>query len=95
MPDSSASQQLAELIGCQVVVDTDSSYVYIGNLESVGSDYYVMTNLDAHNTADTKTTKEYYTHETKSLGTRANRTKTYVRVARVVSICKLDDVMTF
>ncbi len=94
MLDPSASQ-LAELIGCQVVVDTDSSYVYIGNLEAVGNDYYVMTNLDAHNTADTKTSKEYYTHETKSLGTRANRKKTFVRVARVVSICKLDDVVTF
>lgn len=84
-----------EYIGCQVVLDTDSHYVYIGNLESVGPDYYVMTNLDAHDTADTRTSKEYYTHETKSLGIRVNRKKTLVRIARVISICKMDDVLTF
>jgi len=86
---------MKELIGCQVVIDTDSSYIYIGNLESAGSDYFVLTNVDAHDTADTKTSKEYYTHETKQLGTRTNRKKTLVRLARVISICKLDDVLTF
>jgi hypothetical protein len=91
----SPPQQLAEFIGCQVVIDTDSSYVYIGNLESAGADYFVLTNLDAHDTADTKTSKEYYTHETKSIGPRVNRKKTLVRAARVISICKLDDVLSF
>ncbi len=86
---------IAEFIGCQVVIDTDSSYVYIGNLESAGVDYFVMTNLDVHDTADTKTSKEYYTHETKSIGPRVNRKKTLVRAARVISICKLDDVISF
>ena len=87
--------EVAELIGCQVVVDTDSSYLYIGNLEAAGGDFLVLTNLDAHDMADTKTTKEYYVHETKHLGTRVNRKKTYVRLARVISLCKLDDVITF
>ncbi|HLX61454.1 MAG TPA: hypothetical protein VKX17_09250 [Planctomycetota bacterium] len=96
MPDIiRAPSEIAELIGAQVVIDTDSSYVYIGHLESAGSDYYVLTNLDAHDTADTKTSKEYYVHETKQLGTRSNRKKTFVRIARVVSICKLEDVLTF
>ena len=96
MPDNaSIPLPINEFIGCQVVLDTDSHYVYIGNLESAGSDYYVLTNLDAHDTADTRTSKEFYTHETKSLGTRVNRKKTLVRMARVVSICKLDDVLTF
>ncbi|MEI6236860.1 MAG: hypothetical protein WCT04_27700, partial [Planctomycetota bacterium] len=75
--------------------DTDSHYVYIGNLESAGGDFLVLTNLDAHDTSDTKTSKEYYTHETKALGTRVNRKKTLIRMARVVSLCRLDDVITF
>ena len=87
--------QLAEFIGCQVVIDTDSSYVYIGNLESAGADFFVLTNLDAHDTADTKTSKEFYTHETKSIGPRVNRKKTLIRAARVLSICKMDDVLSF
>lgn len=87
--------EIAELIGTQVVVDTDSSYIYIGNLDAAGSDFLVLTNLDAHDMADTKTTKEFYVHETKQLGTRTNREKTYVRLTRVVSLCKLEDVITF
>ena len=51
--------EIKELYGCQVVIDTDSSYIYIGNLEFAGPDYYVLTNLDAHDTADTKTSKEF------------------------------------
>ncbi len=93
--ESKRPSEIESLVNCQVVIDTDSSYVYIGNLESFTPDYYVLTNVDAHDTADTKTSKEYYTHETKQLGTRSNRKKTLVRAARVVSICKLDDVMTF
>jgi len=90
-----APPEIQQLIGCQIVVDTDSSYVYIGNLEAAGSDFLVMTNLDAHDMTDTKTSKEFYVHETAQLGTRTNRTKTYVRLARVVSLCKLEDVVMF
>lgn len=87
--------ELEPLIGLQVVVDTDSSYVYIGVLESVGADYLVLSGVDVHDTADSKSTKEHYAHETKKLGTRSNRKLTYVRLARVLSISKLDDIVVF
>jgi hypothetical protein len=86
---------LEPLIGQQVVVDTDSSYVYIGELESVGADYLVLSKVDVHDTGDSKSTKEHYTHEAKKLGNRSNRSLTYVRLARVLSISKLDDIVVF
>jgi hypothetical protein len=87
--------ELDALIGKQVVVDSDSSLIYIGVLEKVGRDYLVLGDVDVHDTADSKSTKESYAHETKKLGTRTNRKLTYVRLARVVSISALDDLISF
>ena len=87
--------ELDSLIGKQVVVDSDSSLIYIGVLEKVGHDYLVLGDVDVHDTADSKSTKESYAHETKKLGTRTNRKLTYVRLARVVSISALDDLISF
>ena len=95
MSDKKHAGEIEQFIGCEIVVDTDTSYVYIGNLESAGSDYLVLDNVDAHDTVDTKSSKEFYAHECKRLGPRANRKRTLVRLARVVSICKLEDVLTF
>ncbi len=83
------------LIGQQIVVDTDSSYIYIGKLESAGADFLALSDVDVHDTNDTKSTKEHYAHETRKLGTRRNRKLTYVRMARIVSVSALDDVLVF
>ena len=87
--------EITDMIGHQVVVDTDSSYIYVGVLECAGSDYLGIVNVDVHDTADSKSTKEHYTHEARKLGARTNRNLTYVRLARVVSISKLEDVIVF
>ncbi|HYF50551.1 MAG TPA: hypothetical protein VEJ63_14160 [Planctomycetota bacterium] len=92
----SVPTELASLIGKQVVVDTDSSYVYIGMLEAAGADFLTLTSVDVHDTAESNSTKEQYTHETLKLGgTRHNRKLTYLRLARVLSISALDDVHQF
>lgn len=96
MPDSPALPAgLQALIGTQVVVDTDSSYVYIGTLEEVGADFLALSHVDVHDTTDSKSTKEHYTHEAKKLGARSNRAMTYVRMPRVLSISRLDDIVEF
>src|SRR4051794_31436981 len=87
--------EITDMIGQQVVIDTDSSYIYVGLLESAGRDYLGVVNVDVHDTGDSKSTKEHYAHEARKLGARSNRTLTYVRLARVVSISKLDDVIVF
>ena len=87
--------EVQALIGKQIVVDTDSSYVYIGVLEAVGSDFLALSNVDVHDTSDSRSTKESYAHETKKLGARSNRNHTLVRMARILSISALDDVISF
>ncbi len=88
-------EELQALLGCQIVVDTDSSFIYVGLLRGVGSDYLCLEKVDVHDTAGSRGTKEQYAHELRKVGVRSNRNLTYVRVARIVSISKLDDVITF
>ena len=92
---SAAPSDLTSFLTKQIVVDTDSSYVYIGTLESIGSDFLGLSNVDVHDTHDSSSTKEHYAHESKKLGTRINRKLTYVRLERVLSVSKLDDIITF
>ena len=87
--------EIKALLGKQVAVDTDSSYVYIGTLKSAGSDYLALSNVDVHDTTDTESTKEFYIHEVRKLGIKKNRQISYVRLARVISVAPLDEVIVF
>jgi hypothetical protein len=88
-------EELKSLLGKQVVVDTDSSYVYVGTLDSIGCDYLGLVDVDVHDTSDSNSSKEHYAHETRKLGARSNRKLTYVRLARVLSVSSLEDVILF
>ena len=87
--------EIEALLNQHVVVDTDSSYVYVGRLTAIGADYLTLADVDVHDTADSRSSKEGYAHETRKLGTRPNRKVGYVRVARVLSVSKLDDIIRF
>jgi small nuclear ribonucleoprotein (snRNP)-like protein len=89
------SEEIAALIGKQIVVDTDSSYIYIGTLEKAGPDYLTLLNVDVHDCNESRSTKEHYAHEALAVGARANRNQTILRLARVLSISKMDDVVKF
>ena len=89
------SFELSQFLHKQVIVDTDSSYVYIGYLEGVGNDYLSLSKVDVHDVTDSDSTKEHYAHESRKVGERYNRQLTLVRLARVVSISKMDDVLQF
>jgi hypothetical protein len=87
--------ELAALIGKQVVVDTDSSYVYIGLLDRAGPDFLTLLNVDVHDCGESRSTKEHYTHEAIALGNRPNRNATILRLARVLSISTFEDLIRF
>jgi hypothetical protein len=94
-PNSPIDSEIAGLVGKQIVVDTDSAYIYVGILENAGRDFLTLSSVDVHETSDSKSTKEQYAHEARKLGSRSNRQLTYVRMARVLSISRLDDVIQF
>jgi small nuclear ribonucleoprotein (snRNP)-like protein len=87
--------EIKALLNQQIVVDTDSSYVYIGRLTSIGGDYLTLADVDVHDTGDSKTSKEHYAHETRKLGARPNRKEVLVRLERVLSVSRLDDIIRF
>jgi len=87
--------ELKALVGLQIVVDTDSSYVYIGTLDSVSRDCLTLADVDVHDTSDSKSSKEGYTHETRKIGLRGNRKTVYLRLERVLSVSRLDDIIKF
>jgi len=84
-----------ELIGEVVVVDVDGPVIYLGRLAEIGAEYLVMEDVDVHNVNDSLTGREKYVIDAKQLGVRANRKEARVRIARVVGISRLEDVIEF
>lgn len=82
-------------IGKVVVVDTDSRIVYLGTIESVTADFLKMKDVDVHDGVETTTSKERYVMDAKSFGVRPNRKTASVRIATVVSVSLLDDVIVY
>jgi small nuclear ribonucleoprotein (snRNP)-like protein len=93
--ESKPLQEAAELLGKKIVVDTDSNFVYLGVLETLGRDFLCLSDADAHDTGDAKQTKENYIHEARRIGVRPNRRRTFVRLDRVLSLTCLDDIIKF
>jgi hypothetical protein len=83
------------LVGSDVVLDTDTSFVYVGRLEAADNEFLTLTNVDVHDMNDSRATKEVYALEALKHGVRANRRKTFVRVSRVVSVSRLEDVVRY
>ena len=86
---------LEEYLDKKIVVDTNSSWIYIGVLEKITDHCIVLSNVDAHDNIDTPTSKELYVFESKNTGIKANRQNVYVNLDHVVSFSLLDDVREF
>ena len=88
-------KSLEKLIGQKVVIDTDSCYLYLGELISADAHFLCIGDVDVHESKQESLSKEGYVHESHSIGLRANRKETYVNMNRVVSISKLSDIVEF
>lgn len=82
-------------IGQQVVVDTNSIFVYIGTLAEVKPQFVVLKEVDAHDKNDSLATKERYVMDAKRFGIRPNRKEASIRIDLVVSLSRLDDVIVY
>ena len=83
------------LVGKVIVVDTDSSFVYLGTLKAVDDLFLVMVDVDAHDARESPSTKDQYVMASKQHGVKANRREVSVRQDKVVSVSKLDDVVSY
>ena len=92
---SSLADELKAHIGHDIVLDTRTSFVYIGKLESIGEHFLTLTDVDVYDTSETQTRKEVYVYETRKYGIKRNRARCSVRITEVVSLSRLEDVVEF
>jgi hypothetical protein len=84
-----------KLAGEVIVVDTNSSFIYTGKLESVDDRFITMADADVHDMSDSTVTKEIYALETMKYGVRSNRKRVHVMIAHIVSVSRLEDVVKY
>jgi len=88
-------QELEQLIGSDIVIDTDSRFIYIGRLDKVHGHFLEMLEVDVHDCHDSPTTREIYIVDARRSGVRPNRHRAFVTKDRIMSISKLEDVMSY
>ncbi len=86
---------LKNFIGQEIVIDTDSSWTYLGRLDDITDNCAVLSNVDVHDAQDTSTTREVYVMESRRTGIKANRNRVYVCLDRIVSFSSLNSIKIF
>jgi hypothetical protein len=85
---------LQALYGQAIVIDAVSEYVFLGRLVDSDHRYLVLEDADVHDLRETNTTREFYVLEARQHGINANRKRVFVRRNEVVSVSRLDDVVS-
>jgi hypothetical protein len=83
-----------ELIGQMVLVDTVSTFVYLGVLERTAADCLVLRDVDAHDLRDTPSvSREQYLVRCRESGVIVNRARTWIVREQVVAVSRLEDIV--
>lgn len=86
------SDDLKELIGQEVVLDTAGPIVYLGQLESIDESGFWLSGADFHNCNEGHATREQYIAESKIEGIHVNRERIHVFRHAVLSLSPLSAV---
>ena len=86
---------LEEYLGQEVVIDTLSTFIFVGRLVRIDRSYLTLEAVDVHDTTDSSSTKDHYIMEAHKLGVRTNRGGVKVRSAVIISVSLLKDVETW
>lgn len=76
----------------EVVIDTKSSYVYLGMLSAVEGEFIVLENADVHDCSQGRANKDLYVLDARRLGVQPNRLRVIVRRSQIISLSALDEV---
>lgn len=82
-----------EYLGREVVLDVSSPFVYVGTLSGCDRHCLILENADVHDLRDANSTRELYVLESKRHGVNRNRKRVAVRIAEIVSVSALEDVI--
>lgn len=86
---------LNELIGQKIVIDTPYSVQYIGKLIRFNSEFVELQEVDVHDSALTKNTKEQYLIEAARGIINNNRKAILIKQSAIISLSRLDDILVF
>lgn len=76
-----------------VVVDTSTSWIYIGKLVEEDDSYIYLEEADAFDVSETSLSKQEYLMLIKKDGVVPNRKKVKILKSKVVAITLLEDIM--
>jgi len=88
-------KELEAFLQQKIVLDTRSSWIYIGTLEKITESCAVLTDVDVHDGSDSPTPKDLYIFDTRTTGIKPNRKSVYINLNYVVSFSLLEDVKAF
>ena len=90
-------KDLKDLVGRQIVVDTDGPLVYIGTLAEVGHGVMAFGEVDVHDMRDSQsvTTREVYIMQSRKHGVQANREGVRIPLDKVSSVSLLSEIKVF
>ena len=88
------SEPLQRMVGEVVVLDTGTPIVYFGKLIEVGDHTFVLEAADMHDCRDGHATQEAYIAEVREAGVSVNRRRVVVMRNTVISVSRLEDVVT-
>jgi len=86
------TDSLDNLIGKEVVLDTEGPMVLIGRLASCEIDGFWLEQADVHNCNDGHAKREQYIAESARDGIRVNRERVFIFRRAVVGVSALADV---
>lgn len=89
------TDQLREYRDHYVVVDTTSPYIYIGKLLDLDDYMLTLRDADVHDCRESMTMNEKYIMEAKKYGVRPNRRLVHIRVDKIISLSRLDDIVEY
>lgn len=87
------ADELNELLGQNVVLDTAGSVVYMGRLVASDASGFWLDDADLHNCREGHATREQYISESARDGIHVNRRRIHVFRHAVISISLLRDVV--
>ena len=88
-------EELEKFKGKKIVVDTSTSWVYIGELKEVLKSCIVMVDVDVHDNSDVSSSKERYVLDSRRTGVKNNREEVIVNLDFIISFSPLEKVIHF
>jgi len=87
--------EIADMLGKNVVVDTTTPLIYIGRLTEIGDYFITLEDVDVHDSNESPASKEVYCIDAKKYGIKKNRRRVRIVRSIVASISLLEDVIEY